>query len=168
MTREIKFRGKDIHGEWHYGYLFRGYDGLESYSLILDGKIFDCDNDMPDKYSACFCENEVAVVRSDTIGQYTGLTDKNGKEIYEGDILRSVKFKDIIIFVLYDEEEASFMAVQINKYRGTDLETRCHIRQEWIDNYPKEVIGNIYDNPELMDKNKRKLGGIKGKFPLIK
>ena len=149
MTREIKFRGKDIHGEWHYGYLFRGYDGLESYSLILDGKIFDCDNDMPDKYSVCFCENEVAVVRSDTIGQYTGLTDKNGKEIYEGDILASEG--KVIGWVQGGVRGYCYDVIYIDH---PQWEKRWSLYGTVVNDYPGklEVIGNIYDNRELLEK----------------
>lgn len=91
-------------------------------------------------------------VKEETIGQFTGLYDKNGKEIYEGDILRSVRFKGILHLIVYDEKEAAFMAVQINKNRGTYLEGRCHVYQDWLNKYPKIVIGNIHDNPELLEE----------------
>lgn len=144
MNREIKFRGKSqVTNEWMYGSLVK--IGNESHIIGFD------EVDLDGHHLIYCCDRPVFTCQC-TICQFTGLHDKNGREIYEGDILRSVRFKDIIIMVVYDEEEASFMAVQINKNIGTDLETRCHITQDWINRYPKVVIGNIYDNKELLNE----------------
>lgn len=140
MKREIKFRGKDIQSsEWRYGYAQFNYDKTRAQiisPLHIDISAFP---------------GQFFHVDKDTVCQFTGLYDKNKKEIYEGDILRSVRFEDIKMLIVYDEFEAAFMAVQINENRGTDLETRCHVTQDWINKYPKEVIGNIYDNKELLE-----------------
>lgn len=156
MEREIKFRGRDIDGTWHYGHLFQGRtDNGIDYSVILTQKRDRTDDRLPEDMPFAFYKDEIFVVVPNTVGQYTGLKDKNKEDVYEGDILRSVRFEDIILFVAYDEEEASFMAVQINKNRGTDLESRCHITQKWLDEYPKVVIGNIYDNPKLLEEDEK-------------
>lgn len=105
-----------------------------------------------DGHHLIYCCDRPVFTCQCTICQFTGLHDKNGREIYEGDILRSVRFTDILIMVVYDEGEAAFMSVQINKNIGTDLETRCHITQDWINRHPKVVIGNIYDNKELLNE----------------
>lgn len=140
MKREIKFRGKDIQSsEWRYGYAQFNYDKTRAQiisPLCIDISAFP---------------GQFFHVDKDTVCQFTGLYDKNKKEIYEGDILRSVRFEDIKMLIVYDEFEAAFMAVQINENRGTDLETRCHVTQDWINKYPKEVIGNIFDNKGLFE-----------------
>jgi uncharacterized phage protein (TIGR01671 family) len=76
--------------------------------------------------------------------QYTGLKDKNGKEIYEGDIIRSF-FSDgqeCIHKIGYESAEGRFTA-------SWKL-ISCGINQAWINEFEKEVIGNIYENPELV------------------
>lgn len=132
--REIKFRGKDIlHKKWQYGSLAKD-EPQKAYYII--------DND---------CGRGIDVDES-TIGQYTGLKDKNGKEIYEGDILRNVYykysndevgnkgFKEEILKVVYRGCGFIFEKIKIN-----EIEMLEDFREEFI-----EVIGNIYENPELL------------------
>ena len=85
-----------------------------------------------------------------TIGQFTGLYDKNGKEIYEGDFIRSFdsQGKPIIHAIEYDNNDAQFI-VLLAGYTKYDF--GCSgITQKWINEFEKEVIGNIHDNPELL------------------
>lgn len=137
--REIKFRGKEINtGEWVFGFYTRGSfidpnTGTETIRHIIDnGMLHD--------------------VEPETIGQFTGLTDKNGKEIYEGDILKS---RSIIHVVEYNENEGAFVGrfnfhphVPNVPMRQPDF---TGLAQWWINKYEKEVIGNIHDNPELLE-----------------
>lgn len=143
MAREIKYRGKSLDNrEWLYGYLMPSTKPQihpnAKYSISVSTEILHS----IDRY--------IYEVETETIGQFIGLKDCKGKYIYEGDIVRSEKYNDIKHIVLYDEKSASFCAVCIDANMGTELETRCHITQEWIDKYPKSIIGNIYDNPELL------------------
>ena len=93
-----------------------------------------------------------AKIDTDTIGQFTGLQDKNGKEIYEGDIVSTSKYgKDIEIgnqiknvsgSELYEVKMLMCNFVLDSKYRSHYL--------IYYKDY--EVIGNIHDNPELLNK----------------
>ena len=142
--RLIKFRGKHIvTGEWLYGSHFN--DGGEQY--ILPNNILDID-EYEDKFE----------VNPDTVGEYTGLTDKYGNGIYEGDVVKRhcsayglddtgiVKFdNETAMFVLYCEEKIfakklSFLKSEtINDGYATIIET-----------FTYEIIGNIHDNPEMV------------------
>lgn len=134
MKRKIKFRGKDIEtGEWICGDLIQriGYMPSIIYAYEHNGKI---------------CYGEFAVKR-ETFGQFTGLLDKNGKEIYEGDII-GCHNPDIKHLIFYNEKQGRFMAA-LNGDIDNDFVGVCGLDDSrW--NASKEVIGNIHDNPELL------------------
>lgn len=127
--RTIKFRAKEIgsEGKWRVGDLHITATKPHIHSLS-------------NKY----------LIKIETVGQFTGLHDKNGKEIYEGDIIRSFdsKGKPIFHYLLYDNEEAGFVAVLKGSRKGDFGYGRCY--QQWITECEKEVIGNIHDNLELL------------------
>lgn len=151
--REYKFRGKDLKGEWRYGFLFYDYNCTDKYSPFINWK--------DEKYLGGIGEEEV---EEETLGQFTGLYDKNGKEIYEGDI---VSFEDVGeegyeykegydftneatiiyqdgIFTLIDFGESE------NSYYSTNSSEE-EILEDILRNGSCEVIGNIYDNKELLE-----------------
>ena len=138
MNREIKFRAKRVDKEeFAFGDLLTGMGYKKGKFFILPHLSYypsDC-------YSVDGYE-----VKPETIGQYTGLKDKNGKEIYEGDIIRSFDSNDDAILHYIVWEEARFVAL----YKGRYFRSKCFLKQDWLDEYDKEVIGNIYDNKNLL------------------
>ena len=128
--RDILFRGKRIdNGEWLEGY----YMNLgNKYHYILSGKL-----DI-----AYGCLDLVKYpISPETVGQYTGLKDKNGKRIFEGDII--VYSEDYTYRVFWDNDELSFGVDGINNIDSDRLGNLYGVSCE--------VIGNIHDNPELLD-----------------
>ena len=121
MNREIEFRGKRLdNGEWLYGDLMHdNHGGCYVYPLDSLG---------------LFAENKVA---PDTVGQFTGLCDKNGKKIFEDDVVRYNDTFDSD-YVKYDEKQK------------VEFIDGCFypISEEWCQDI--KVIGNIHDNPELL------------------
>lgn len=143
--REIKFRGKCVAdskyaGQWVYG----GYSEPPEDSKRNEGLITDYLG------GSSTCKYHVI---PNTVGQFTGLHDSIGREIYEGDIIRSFdsKGEPIIHYLLYDNEEAGFVAILKGSAKGDFGYGRCY--QQWITECEKEVIGNIHDNPELLKGN---------------
>jgi uncharacterized phage protein (TIGR01671 family) len=126
--RAIKFRGKrELDDVWEYGNLIQLYNDRDKY--IIKGE------------SSCF-------VKPETIGQFTGLCDDNGKNIYEGDVLK-VEDSDYYCFVRWDIDFAAFVAVRFQ--HGSHFFCGYNLLD---DDLPSDtqlcVIGNIHDNPELI------------------
>lgn len=81
-------------------------------------------------------------VAPESVGQFMGKYDKNKNEVYDGDILESVKNKYLL---LWNEDTASFYA-KILPLKGVELYS--FLSKNWTDT--KKIIGNMYDNPELL------------------
>jgi len=143
MTREIKFRGKrKDNGEWVYGDLI--------HTSPTDMSIVEC---------GYFTVKSSYEVIPETVGQSTGLKDKNGKKIFEGDVCRvlytdwasqtdySISLEEYLISISnigYIVWNAPKYEIKFNKGGFNNLDVGT--------NGCKEVIGNIYENPELLDK----------------
>ena len=133
MGREILFRGfcpskngkqiitldsGDIKGDWVYGYVYK--------DALIGCNIFQT--------KPCLA---AIMVDPSTVGQYTGLKDKNGREIFEGDIIKAKTF-NYPLCIEWDRGECAFVM------RSTHSGATCGFMWEI------EIIGNIYDNPELL------------------
>lgn len=127
-VREIKFRGKSkITGEWVYGYLVKQFGVYKIYD--------DSKEDFGDW---------IHEVDPETIGQYIGLKDKNGREIYSGDIIYCKKYQ-CIGKIACNEEMASFYFYILYEDGGYSEEKIYDYLDEM------EVIGNIFENQELLE-----------------
>lgn len=121
--REILFRGKRVSdGEWVYGnYIWELFNLGTKYISLSNGE-------------------DVFHVHPDTIEQFTGITDKNGQKIFEGDI----------VCAMLDWGPAgmieSLVRIEFDKYRG--------YQWDYFDLDTIEVVGNIHDNPEFLDDGK--------------
>lgn len=135
--RHIKFRAKGS-GCWRYGqYVHTGANPSFPFNRDFTDHILNVD-----KGGIHF----IPITDIETIGQFTGLYDKNGKEIYEGDILRLGNSPSGVCEVKWNESLASF-CIQFS------FENKVGTRAlgGWVMCERKvEVIGNIFDNPELL------------------
>ena len=132
--REILFRGKTDKGEWVQGVPF-----FEEDRCYIIEDLFICD-----EYDCTGAVNSMVI--PSTIGQYTGLTDKNGTKIFEGYILRTGTRMG---YILFEKGCFRFRWKNFDKYRDDFFKT-CIIT-EYVSFRELEVIGNIHDNPELLE-----------------
>ena len=149
--RTIKFKAKAANGEWGRGCLLYRQDG----SVY----IYDDNNDV--SFSGLVCSEEETALRipvdPDTVCQFTGFTDKNGKEIYEGDVLRSDSYPyscledderdNYFAVVFYCEDGASFATATAKNPEsnvGGISDGICNdVSRDEMKQF--EVVGNIHD-----------------------
>ena len=128
--RTIKFRGRSC-GFWAHGNLhIRKHDEYGDCAYIIG-----CTQN----------PSSTKIVDINTIGQFTGLHDSIGREIYEGDIIKSSH--GTIHYIVYDNDLACFKAV-VARYNPSN--EYSNLSKGWIAHLDEEVIGNIHDNPELI------------------
>lgn len=144
--REILFRGKSLKdNEWTEGYYCRyGWTGKKKDYII------------PDYASALYADE----VESNTLGQYTGLTDKNGVKIFEGDILQGDEYPycsdgdyNYYAEVVWFDNDCCGFGLYTHKNPKSAVRGISDGNCEWFEDFDSDnwtVIGNIYDNPELI------------------
>lgn len=135
--REILFRGKrEDTNEWVYEYLSKSRNVMGKLQICID-----------------YEENGVmcsSLVFCDTVGQYTGLTDKNGKKIFEGDIAQFKRFEDSYVGKIVFNQNTAGFEFWWNITVGAYGEKATHKANLSVCD-EIEIIGNIYDNPELLE-----------------
>lgn len=138
MGREILFRGKSLVKGWLFGDL-----------LQKDGKTSICVEETDGYWNRY-------IVDEKTVCQYTGLTDKNGRKIFEGDVVRDIFNASVVGIVRYGDYRNTFNDDEHGGHVGFYIEwkkKRDLLRKDlvyWVKS--SEFIGNIFDNPELLNQ----------------
>lgn len=140
--REILFRGKTLTGRWVDGSYYKQeefYGSKEDAAVIITSK-----------ESLTYDQSlDYAIVLPETVGQYTGLLDKDGKKVFEGDIVK-----------VYDNFDYVGETLYVGKVQWDDTflnwELKTSEKTVWqLKNIPSvlyyEVIGNVFDNPEMLE-----------------
>lgn len=144
--REILFRGKRCdNGEWVQGSYIRAEHHWHNRGIHKDWVTLGASAN-----GGWFVLHNKYAVKAETVGQFTGLTDKNGKKIFEGDVVESeftkklytVCFGEYVYINEYEEEESAY-----GWYNADDVgvTTAFGCPENWA-----IVVGNIHDNPELL------------------
>lgn len=135
--REILFRGKEVKSsDWYYGDIFHSSMNVDT------ARIHDYIN-----------RANVEII-PDTLGQYTGLTDKNGVKIFEGDIVKGTAYSgEFVGIIVWIDEIGGFGVRYRKRQEATAWENSSILKcasKGRTDEFTAEIIGNIYDNPELI------------------
>ena len=143
--REILFRAKrKDNGEWTEGYVFELQPGQY---MICDRIQYDRPSTLPVWEFFRYCSHEID---PETLCQYTGLKDKNGNRIWENDIVKCNKRKDgfELYKVLWRKYYADFGVEPLDF--GVQYPISLGENEQDIKGCNYEIIGNIFDNPELL------------------
>lgn len=154
--REYKFRGK-ANNEWYYGDLIiaNNTDKSKHYYIIAN-EYSDEDGNIPNTIKLDTCNSPE--IDKETIGQYTGLKDKNGKEIYSGDIVK-LNDEGRKLFGTNKYLSAEFQVVgfcdgayMTGRNQGFPHNYNTYL---WVIRDYIEVVSTVYDNPELLKEDKQ-------------
>ena len=146
--REILFRGKRCdNSEWVQGYYIRAEHHWHNHGIHKDWITLGASAN-----GGWFALHNKYAVKSETVGQFTGLTDKNGKKIFEGDIVRVLgnqqvdDWKNVDYVALIAFLDGGFCAID-----GTVEEHGFRRYALARMDFSLEIIGNQFDNPELLE-----------------
>ena len=148
--REIKFRGKRVdNGEWGFGFLVISETSYNDnqYCIIDQKNHFGLSSTK--NGNLCFSESDTRVhhVIPETVGQFTGLFDKNGTPIYEGDCFNGSLDNT---HVCWCDECKQFQLIITDMNECLSCLGDYHWA-EFVADEDIEIIGNIHDNPELLE-----------------
>lgn len=130
--REIKFRVWEIYEKRFVEYYFLSHDVVH---VAIGDQYYLCNNlNASEEHKADLIEKNIEIRDEFILLQYTGLKDKNGKEIYEGDILVHIGFPNQKVKVYFDEGAFYCNKILTSTYYSSVI----------------EIIGNIYEHPELL------------------
>lgn len=152
MNRKILFRGKRVdNGEWVIGGLI---DAKGKAYIIVSVETECLDGENTDLYATEWYE-----VLPDTICQYTGLTDKNGKKIWENDIFKCYLLNKYasIKYGTYQIGFDSRLIINVGFYADWSEDSSLKLRKDlgyWVNVEEIEIIGNIFDSFELLDEKR--------------
>lgn len=138
--REILFRGKAANRDPERSYRTKYKNGDWVYGLLTDAENYAGFSEMTNTNGISGIE-----VDKNTVGQYTGLTDKNGKQIFEGDVVAYCWYEAEPMNFRINFECGEFLVVPVKK-REDVWAIRISGQGENL-----EIIGNIHDNPELLE-----------------
>ena len=149
--RDVIFRGKRVdNGEWVEGFFVERIDRLalipKCYILVQEEDTSGITGEPTGYLNTEFSWYEVI---PETVGQYTGLTDKNGKMVFEGDVIFCKKHIDgnfVDAFIEFGFVEMKYGAFGLHRRQGFYRPFK-----DWLEDYELEVIGNIHDNKEILD-----------------
>lgn len=144
--REILFRGKRTDNEkWVEGYVDTAFT-IDENRKVKSRHFTALDS---------LGWSSQVIVSDETVGQYTGLTDKNDVKIFEGDIVKGIAYSaERIGVIVWIDEIASFGVRYCKSQNSTAWENSSILRCASIgktDQFAAEIIGNIHDNPELLE-----------------
>jgi len=159
--RDIEFRGKTVKGSWVYGSLVTTTSFIK-HKPKQHTKTWIVETSFGN--GGWFSIMKRSYVKPETVGQYTGLKDKNGVKIFEGDIVRSKNSYEYGISINREEQINKVVAFYANGFEALSqtsedesgaYEFGLHLAySDTLDYLDVEVIGNIFDNPELLEEKK--------------